>query len=57
MGQLGGVTLAGINAPGSLCVCSKATVAYSEIHVAMASLAAAASSVSFLGVCGLQLHV
>lgn len=32
------------------CVCSKAAEA-------MAPVAAAASSVSFLGVCGLQLHV
>ena len=56
-GQLGGMALAGINAPDSLSVCSKAAVAYSEMHVAMASLAVAAFLVSFLGVCGLQLHV
>lgn len=56
-GQLEGMALAGINAPGNLCVCSRAAVAYFEIHVVMAPLAAAASSVSFLGVCGLQLHV
>lgn len=54
-GQLGGIALAGINAPGTLC--SKAIVAYSGIPIAVAPLAAAASSVSFLGVCGLHLCV
>lgn len=51
-GQLRGMALAGRNAPGSSCVCSRAPAAYSEVHVAMAPLAAS-SSVSFLGVCGL----
>jgi len=50
------MALEGINAPGSLSVCRKAT-AYSEVHTAVAPLAAAASSVSFFGVCGLQSHV
>lgn len=50
--QLRGMALAGRNAPGSSCVCSRAPAAYSETHVAMAPLAAS-SSVRFLGVCGL----
>lgn len=49
-GHLGGMALAGINVLTSLCVCSKAAVAYSEIHVAMAPLAAAVSSGSFRSV-------
>lgn len=47
-GQLGGMALASMNAPASLC--SKAAVANSEIPVAMALLPAAASSVIFSGV-------
>lgn len=46
------MALAGRNAPGSSCVCSRAPAACSEVHVAMAPLAAS-SSVTFLGVCGL----
>lgn len=44
----------------SLCACSKAAVTNFkfEIHLAMSPpAAAAASSVSFLAVCGLQLHI
>lgn len=56
-GQLGGMTLAGINAPGSLSVRSKAAVAYSEIHIAMALLAIAAFSVSFRRVWSAVAHL
>lgn len=51
------MTLAGINAPGSLSVRSKAAVAYSEIHIAMALLAIAASSVSFRRVWSAVAHL
>lgn len=51
------MTLAGINAPGSLCVCSKAAVAYSETHIVMAPLAIAASSVSFRRVWSAVAHL
>lgn len=48
-GWFGGMTPAGVNAPG-LCVCSKLAIAYSEIHRAVAPLAAADSSGSFSSV-------
>lgn len=51
-GQLRGLALAGRNAPGSSCVCSRAPAACSEVHVAVAHLAAS-SSVSFLRICSL----
>lgn len=46
------MALAGRNASGSSCVRSRAPAACSEVHVAMAPLAAS-PSVTFLGVCGL----
>lgn len=50
-GQLWGMALAGRNAPGSSCVCSRAPAVCSEAHIKTAPLSAS-SSVSFLGVCG-----